>query len=1490
MRYRLFAAATRIVVGLLLTLPFVTQATNSDNERIKLGNRARSGGIVDSWRSNLVVDLTDTYTNTTADTQEIRVDRFRFFARRQGDPITPFVVRVDDHELTVLKIGTTREHYDRGTNKVRFQQHEAPVIELAPGETIAVGFSDAEPDGSCGYYASRGVIVFDRKSPRHEIYLSGGWHPSHSAQIIEGQPIIPGRKTLRHLRRNYHFNIKMTLLGGGTTAPTEGPGGVTMDLALWLRGDGILTRSNGDVLPLWEDLSGGSRDAVVDGLGNFVNDTTVSDDAAAPTFLDGDNGINFNPVVRFNGPTDAATVAEALHLGSKTIFSDMDGLSFYGVARPNKPGNGNFVFEFGHATGHAYGFGYGTDGGLFETPTCFGGKAAEFSHSRGNQTTLFGGRIAFSPDGTDPGAMHLYLDGSEFTGDSFPQSITTKQLTSTEIRAQSQPTASGENEEDGGPFTIGRQSKITTDNSQNTQSYGGDLAELIVYTDDVDGSNRAKIESYLGIKYGVTLYQTPPRDYLASDGSVVFPSASSHDLYDRDIAGIGRDDRSQLMQLRSMSINPGSVLQMQTTSLADDLSYTVWGHDGEPPVVIDGRLARTWRTRETGDVGAVTIRIPVTVSPLLDSLLVSLDPAFPAGAATTTIPLTSDGMTYFASVDLPQDAYLTFNVAPANQAPTIEDPGDQTSIEGDAIDLTIVAEDLDGDTLTYEAIDLPPGLSIDTDTGAILGSIAAGAEGNYTVTLTISDGMDQTSGSFSWTVLDFDECAAGADSCDLNATCSNSSDGFTCSCNAGYAGDGFTCGDVDECADGSAGCDANAACTNTAGGFTCDCLPGFTGDGQTCADVDECAENTDSCDPNAICSNTQGSFACDCLPGYAGDGQTCADVDECADATDNCDANASCANTDGSFTCDCLPGFSGDGVTCSSTNGAPVLPAIAGRTDHERDAPNIAAGGTDPEGDPISYSAINLPPGMCIDAETGLISGVLTGGSGGVYATQVQASDGISTTTVDFTWVVFPPGSGDGTIRGEVWVNIPGTAVSDLTSDPRYPNAPTAVDLIPMYESTQNLTENWGLRTHGYLHPPADGDYRLYIASRDNSELYLSSDEDPANAVLIASVPGLTDPREWDAFPEQQSAVVTLEGGKRYYIASLSKHGTGPDHKAVGLEPVGGSIVVIDGQYLSPSSFNLALPTIANPGTQLDAVGSSVTLDITGEAVGGTFSASGLPNGLAIDTATGQISGVIAAGGAGVYPVQVSVTNAAGTDSVDFGWVVPMSSAGGNVIYGVNSERQIVSLDLDAGTECVEGELSLPSLGAGLDENTGRIYFFESGSAADELAYWDPTTEISTPVRSYAPATFLARRMGQSPDNTMYVMDQSENLLSLDLATGDLNFLGTVSGIPIGSFGSTGDLAFAPDGTLYANSNDTIYTIDLGTLQGTALFSGVLPNPGPGQETWTGLAFCNGLLWATDAQEITGKSALYAFDPVTGAFAEVFLSSTFFNDLTSCAN
>ncbi|GAI29533.1 unnamed protein product, partial [marine sediment metagenome] len=121
------------------------------------------------------------------------------------------------------------------------------------------------------------------------------------------------------------------------------------------------------------------------------------------------------------------------------------------------------------------------------------------------------------------------------------------------------------------------------------------------------------------------------------------------------------------------------------------------------------------------------------------------------------------------------------------------------------------------------------------------------------------------------------------------------------------------------------------------------------------------------------------------------------------------------------------------------------------------------------------------------------------------------------------------------------------------------------------FEAPTNWEDNYGTRMQGFLYPPANGSYRFWIASDDNSELWLSTDVNPANKSKIAYVPDWTEPYEWSKFVSQHSDWIALAAGQKYYIEALQKEGTGDDNLAVTWERpgiVGGD--PIEGQYLSP--------------------------------------------------------------------------------------------------------------------------------------------------------------------------------------------------------------------------------------------------------------------------------------------------------------------------------
>ncbi len=167
-----------------------------------------------------------------------------------------------------------------------------------------------------------------------------------------------------------------------------------------------------------------------------------------------------------------------------------------------------------------------------------------------------------------------------------------------------------------------------------------------------------------------------------------------------------------------------------------------------------------------------------------------------------------------------------------------------------------------------------------------------------------------------------------------------------------------------------------------------------------------------------------------------------------------------------------------------------------------------------------------------------------------------------------------PVAANTGTILREYWTGIGGTAVSDLTSSPDFPHNPTGSNLETSFEAPTGWADYYGTRMRGYLHPPASGSYTFWISSDDGSELWLSTDDNPANANLVAWENSWTDPRVWET-GDEQSDPIALVGGQKYYIEALQKEDGGGDNLAVtwqgsGISSESAYPYPIGGQYLSP--------------------------------------------------------------------------------------------------------------------------------------------------------------------------------------------------------------------------------------------------------------------------------------------------------------------------------
>ncbi|WP_113638086.1 lectin-like domain-containing protein [Nubsella zeaxanthinifaciens] len=224
----------------------------------------------------------------------------------------------------------------------------------------------------------------------------------------------------------------------------------------------------------------------------------------------------------------------------------------------------------------------------------------------------------------------------------------------------------------------------------------GRLADAIVYgINTLSSSEIGRINAYLAIKYGISLNDGTGASYLAGDGTTTYWDSSTNTGYNNDVFGIGRDDRSNLQQKQSISINATSSDLRFTIFLGDftagsfpvtnsgnsnsfsaNNSYMLVGNDNasissfvnnaETPVKTIYKLPREWKVQETGTVGTITIVVPVSAMPTggLPStlkqnytLLVSNSSDF---TNASVLPMTKVGTDFVVAVDFSNAQFFSF--------------------------------------------------------------------------------------------------------------------------------------------------------------------------------------------------------------------------------------------------------------------------------------------------------------------------------------------------------------------------------------------------------------------------------------------------------------------------------------------------------------------------------------------------------------------------------------------------------------------------------------------------------------------------------------------------------------------------------------------------------------------------------------------------------------------------------------------------------------
>ncbi|WP_367753907.1 LamG-like jellyroll fold domain-containing protein [Flavobacterium sp. WC2430] len=505
--------------------------------------------------------------------------------------------------------------------------------------------------------------------------------------IIRFTPQSPGVKWAKifipsddPLKPSYTFLVK----GEGYDPVVTGPGGGNPDFRLWLKATRGINLATGAKVALWKDLGS---------LGKDASQTTV---ANQPTYIDAANGnINFNPVVKFQN--DGSTLSQFLYNTDNGYYTHetfivmepdvaIDGsTSPMTIISGTSASNPSYPIVSGELTG--IGFGnfssrltnerlwfnqWQTNATMpyFSVGDAVGNyaKAGIINTRNTSNMALMGVDLLFNSNtiGILNSSSTLYsnlgyLDGTIWKGT---------------------------------PYNIGKNINSGT----NYGNLNGRVAEVLSYASRVLDSNRPKIETYLAIKYGITLgINGTSKNYINSAGGIIWNSTTNTG-FNYNIAGIGRDIGSDLYQKQSKSSNESNEVTIGLGVIAStnnaninqftvDNNFLVWGSDNgtysasssNVTTIRTGlttsatRINRKWKVVETGgDVGNVFVGIPVAAFSSFSklateeyALIVSDNSAFNDADIVDVIPLKSDGngnlQTWY---DFDGTKYFTFGKVP----------------------------------------------------------------------------------------------------------------------------------------------------------------------------------------------------------------------------------------------------------------------------------------------------------------------------------------------------------------------------------------------------------------------------------------------------------------------------------------------------------------------------------------------------------------------------------------------------------------------------------------------------------------------------------------------------------------------------------------------------------------------------------------------------------------------------------------------------------
>jgi len=437
----------------------------------------------------------------------------------------------------------------------------------------------------------------------------------------------------------------------------QGPGGVTNNLTHWYRADyNVESLGEGTDASEWADFNGG---AIVSQLG----------DANMPKFKVGAfDYFNFNPGVNFTAASQTLGTITGPTVSAQQY--DIFTLTKEGLA----PGGNGRVFSSLVS---------GSD--LSGSISYWDGIGILADNRIERVNTAYNFRYL-----ANPGNINWASNSPSIMFNTFTNTTVSKGLNGAANGTTATHTAIGSLT---GGHAIG--STQFSSNGSDNAGFTGNIGELIIYgAGNVSATDRNKIDSYLAIKYGVTL--AAGTNYTTSTDAVVW-DATANATYHNNVTGIGNDFRSALNQKQSRSQHTNTNNQVTiglggiaatnnaNTSQLIDGQFLIWGDNGNTQAMTNTagtytafvysgninnarRMNRIWKVQNADVGGETLIRFPqasVGTTTLTNDacagyvILFSSDAAFSTNV--TAVPVTVNGTDYEAVHSFPNGAsYFTF--------------------------------------------------------------------------------------------------------------------------------------------------------------------------------------------------------------------------------------------------------------------------------------------------------------------------------------------------------------------------------------------------------------------------------------------------------------------------------------------------------------------------------------------------------------------------------------------------------------------------------------------------------------------------------------------------------------------------------------------------------------------------------------------------------------------------------------------------------------